>query len=448
MNGVREGTEGIAKFLDVLRNLPLWLFAGLAIGTGVILGVPQIALVLPASLHPSVVITCVLSGALAIAQATALTVGWVHRWRASRIARKTFHLTANAMQSHWSASRQADDSIVTQVAVRMLAKNLTDLPVALTGCRLIWPRIRGEVVHEDVSVRAVDRNIYGTAAESGHFIPGHMSLPASAHIMIRGVPWPKPKKVVHVTVGVKDDEGNEQKIKLRMRVMPSVESIAKPRPLELVSDIADPVERQVAAVLQAELPRYEKIGRRVGGLGSIHLVVGGKPLPAATADSWNPDSPKPQSIAENPEAAALGSDNLEALLAVYSGLASDDERQRFAAALLDRLDAEKGYLSVSYFIVCVLWKIGKLSEALASAKANLPQGEIKVFGLSNVLMLLNMLLRYRYPDFDDEALDQIERFLRGLNEHPFQIPEKIAAIRAMRLRERATSQSSGVVSAS
>jgi hypothetical protein len=56
-----------------------------------------------------------------------------------------------------------------------------------------------------------------------------------------------------------------------------------------------------------------------------------------------------------------------------------------------------------------------------------------VFGLSNALMLLNGLLRYRHPDFTDEMLDDIERFLVGLKEHPFQIPEKLAAIRTARL---------------
>jgi hypothetical protein len=60
---------------------------------------------------------------------------------------------------------------------------------------------------------------------------------------------------------------------------------------------------------------------------------------------------------------------------------------------------------------------------------------MKAFGLSNTLMLLNGLLRYRYPDFPNEMLDEIERFLNGMNEHSFQIPEKIAAIRAMRLRQ-------------
>jgi len=436
VNGVGEGTEGLARFLDVLRNLPLWIFVGFAIGTGILLGVPTISLALPPSLRPWIIIICVLTSALTATQATALTVGWFYRRRVSLTTRKSFHLTAEAVQSHWSAARQSDDSIITQVVLRMLVKNLTDRPLALAKCRLIRPKIRGEVVYEEVSVRAVDRNIYGTAAESAHLIPGHMSLPASAHIMIRGVPWPKPKREVRVIVGVKDDEGNEQKIKLKMRVMPSAGSIAKPQPLELVSDIADPVERQVAVVLQSEMHRYEKVGRRVGGLGSIHLAIDGKPLPGTTTDSWNPVSPEPQSISANPEVVQLRSDNLEALLTMYSRLSTDDDRERFAAALLERLGKEKGYLAISYFIVCVLWRIGKLSEALAQAKVSLHQGEIKVFGLSNVLMLLNMLLRYKYIDFDDDAIDKIEHFLQGLCEHPFQIPEKIAAIRATRLLER------------
>jgi hypothetical protein len=305
------------------------------------------------------------------------------------------------------------------------------------SARLIWPKVRGEIVHEDGSVRAVDREIYGTAAESGHLIPPHAGLPASVLIMIRGELWRKPGKEIHATVGVKDDEGNEQRVKVRMRVIPCAGSFVNRPASELVAQIADPIEREVVSVLQAELPRYEKHGRRVGGLGSIHLLIGGKVFDGATTDSWNPNSAKNQSITDNPEAVELQSDNLEALLAVYSGLGQDDEKARFASALLDRLDPGKGYLSISYFIVCALWKIGRLREALARAKTSLPQGEIKVFGLSNVLMLLNMLLRYRYTDFDNDALDETERLLLGLNEHAFQIPEKIAAIRTMRLRERA-----------
>jgi hypothetical protein len=149
-------------------------------------------------------------------------------------------------------------------------------------------------------------------------------------------------------------------------------------------------------------------------------------------DSWSPNSPKNQSISDNPEAFALRSDNLEALMSYYKRLTDPADQDQFASALLARMDG-KDYLRVTYFIVCVLWKIGRLRQALERAKASLPQGEIKAFGISNTLMLFNGLLRHRHGDFTNDMLDDIEKFLIGLKEHSFQIPEKIAAIRTLRL---------------
>jgi len=92
-----------------------------------------------------------------------------------------------------------------------------------------------------------------------------------------------------------------------------------------------------------------------------------------------------------------------------------------------------GYACVAYLIVLVLWKIGLLGEALEAAMFGLPEDDRKDFGLSNALMMLNGLLRYRHPDFTPDMLDTIERFLQGSQEHSFRIPQKIAAIRAQRL---------------
>ena len=104
-------------------------------------------------------------------------------------------------------------------------------------------------------------------------------------------------------------------------------------------------------------------------------------------------------IESDPDAASLKSDNLEALTGFYKGLSSEEERVRFVKALLDRLDANRGYLAVSYFIVAVLWSVGALADALQKARRDLPAGESRVFGLSNILMLLNGLLKYRPSDF-------------------------------------------------
>ena len=129
----------------------------------------------------------------------------------------------------------------------------------------------------------------------------------------------------------------------------------------------------------------------------------------------------------------LKSDNLDALLSFYRGLMTGAERSRFAGALLQRLDGKKGYLDVSYFIVAVLFRTDYLGEALRKAKADLPLNDSKLWGLSNVLMLINGLLKYRHPEFTSEMLDEVERMIHGLDEHPFLIPAKLAAIRANRL---------------
>lgn len=334
----------------------------------------------------------VVFGVLALARTGALLLEKIPAWRKVRDGRRRFYLSAEPQQSFWSSAKQADDSIVTQVVVRFIAKNLTSEPLGLARARLITPRIHGEIVHEDVGVRAVNSNIYGDAAHSGHVIPPRMSLPATASVMVRGVPWWKPKKQVRVRIGIIDDEGAEEILTLDLRVF-SGKPVEPARPaIELVSSIANPVEREVATVLQAEMSRYEKCGRRVGGLGSVRLVIDGREMVGVGNDSWNPNSPKNQSISEVPPTCDLRSDNLDALMVFYERLTAP-EKQQFAEALLARLDG-RAYLPVSYFIVCVLWKIGKLKVALAKAKKDLPQGEIKVFGLSNVLMLLNGLLRY------------------------------------------------------
>src|SRR5260370_35114840 len=98
-------------------------------------------------------------------------------------------------------------------------------------------------------------------------------------------------------------------------------------------------------------------GRGVGGLGSVYIAYRGQSFTGMGGDSWTPNSHINQLIVSDPEAASLKSDNLEALLGFYRGLGSDEDRQRFVNALLDRLDDQRGYLAVSYFIVCVLWSV-------------------------------------------------------------------------------------------
>jgi hypothetical protein len=287
-------------------------------------------------------------------------------------------------------------------------------------------------------VRAADSNLYGTAVHSGHTIPPREALPASVALIIRGVPKRTGEQTLNVTLGVSNDEGYEQRARVALRGFPKPKQPGAVS-LEAVSGIKEQVVRDVVVVLQSESNRYSKCGRERGGLGSIHIAYRGRQIMGAGGgDGWSPDSSRDQNLAQDPSAATLRSDNLDSLIAIHSQLSTEAERAQFVAALTDRLNNKIGYLSVAYFIVCGLWKVGHFKEALHHAKAHLPVAENKVFGLSNVLFLINGLLRYRYPDFTPEMIDDIEGFIHGLREHTFQIAEKIASIRALRLRGQLT----------
>lgn len=248
----------------------------------------------------------------------------------------------------------------------------------------------------------------------------------------KGKSWKSPVILV-------DQYGNRHKIKNCVFRSLVVDKPEPPKdPEEYPYEMADPIEKEVVSVLKAELSRYAMCGRICGGLGSIQIIYQGHPMTGVGGDSWTPNSPLNQVIVTDPENASLTSDNLEVLVGFYRGLRTDAERARFVKVLLDRLDAKRGYLAVSYFIIAALWKIGRYADGLHKAKRDLPENETRVFGLSNVLMLLNGLLKYRYPDFSNHMLDETERMIHGLKEHTFLIPAKLAAVRARRLQEKAT----------
>jgi hypothetical protein len=125
----------------------------------------------------------------------------------------------------------------------------------------------------------------------------------------------------------------------------------------MVSSISNPIEREVASVLQAELSRYDKRSRSVGGLGSIHLVVNGHEMTGVGNDSWNPNSPKNQSISDNLNAAELRSDNLDALLGFYGRLTTVEEKASicFGAARPDGWKSIPPYHIFQYLCALENW---------------------------------------------------------------------------------------------
>jgi hypothetical protein len=182
--------------------------------------------------------------------------------------------------------------------------------------------------------------------------------------------------------------------------------------------------------LKDELSRYAEHGRLIGGFGSITLTYHGRTLEGLGWVWRQQGLLRRQSIIPDPEGAQVASDNADALIRRYEGL-NNDERQRFTNALLRRLSRQTEYAPIGYFIVYVLFRIGKLSESLHEAAANL-RGD-QSLGFSEIMRLLDGLLHVAHPSFSADMLDEIEAFVEGLSEDTSQIRERIAAIRADRI---------------
>jgi hypothetical protein len=329
----------------------------------------------------------------------------------------------------WHMGKKGDEPVM-QVVGSMLVTNIATIPVRITRAELRYGFFgRKRVVGMVMVSRQLRENIYGM-----YDIASHETRKLEFDFWVYPPVASLTEAFIPYQVKFFDQFGNSHSVKhLAFRSDAPKNDTAPKEPEEHLYAITDPIEQQVASVLKAEIRRYQVCGRSAGGLGSIHIVYRSQAMSGVGGDSWKPGSPENQLIARDTEAASLNSDNLDTLVRVYESYESENDRERFVKALLDRLGARKGYLSVSYFIVCVLWKIGYLSQALEKAKCDLPMGETRVFGLGNVLMLFNGLLRYRHNDFTNSMLDELERFIHELSEHTFLISEKIAAIRAMRL---------------
>ena len=233
-----------------------------------------------------------------------------------------------------------------------------------------------------------------------------------------------------------DNLGNRHKtrrVTFSCRVRAESEEAAPPR--EPVYEIADPVVKKVVSILKAEIDRYAAFGRPSGGLGSVQTVYDGETLKAVGSDWRDADSPAQQEIVVTPAEGAIQSEYVEALLGVWQELKTPEERETFIDSLLDRLGRGTEYSAVAYLIGLVLFRVGKLGDGIAKARKDLAGDQ--VHGFSNLLRVIDGLLRFEHASFSDVLLDRLEQTLEGVEEHPFRVPQRIAAVRAHRLKSQA-----------
>jgi len=240
---------------------------------------------------------------------------------------------------------------------------------------------------------------------------------------------------VVVDVVVIDNFEDEHRVR-RVTFHPPPPKKVKPTlPSEPLHAIADAVEKQVASVLKAEVARYARAGRGQGGIGSVYTIREGRTIAGVPSDSWTHGSHENSYIVSEPGAAEIKSDNVEALVTLYTRLATEEERLSFVKALTSRLRRDTEYAPVGYLAMLVLQQIGYLGDALSHAKEYLRGDREGEYCFDELVRVLAAMLSYQHHVFSDGELDEIERFVEGLTEYAYEVPARLAAVRAYRVRQ-------------
>ncbi|MFC1590411.1 hypothetical protein ACFL42_02830 [Candidatus Omnitrophota bacterium] len=340
-----------------------------------------------------------------------------------KVPKETLRFVCIPQQCWWCMGKSSG-SPAMQVVSHWHVTNITDEDVTLCGTRVRKPRVNGFVM-----VRHPNSNIYG-----GYNIPPRFTTEASADFWIQP-PTKKVGEALILDLEFLDQYGNVHRAKKITFRPPQPKKKDTSPPMEPIPTINDPTEKEVVSVLQNELHRYRECGRRAGGggLGSVILNYRSRVIIGVGSDSRKANSPEQQSIVSDPQNAKISSDNGAVLINYYQTL-SIMQKRRFVDVLLSRISKDNAYSPVGYFFLFVGYHIGVMNEVLQQAKNHLK--EDGVYGFSNLLRLLDGFLRYEYPNFTTETLDDIDVFLQGIEEYTFRISERIRAIRTYLLSKR------------
>lgn len=332
-------------------------------------------------------------------------------------------------ESWWYMGKVGDQPAM-QVVTKWLITNRTSRPVLLVD---VWLRSTSPLRRRRINGTVLTANDSGLFSGDFPLLPG-VPTPVLADFWVFP-PLCEDGEEFKVIVTFQDQLKRKCTARrARIRGSPKQKPEARQSPpKEQLSAIPDLVERKVATVLKAEVDRYGHCGRRVGGLGSVETTYEGRTSHGIPTQWWPEMDAGLQAIANDPDNASIESDNLEALLSIYGELETDDERQRFREALLLRVSKHTEYAPVGYLTLLVFLRLGDIREVIEKAKRDL-QGDAG-HGFSDLLILLDGLLRLDHPSFTDEMLDEIEEFVNGLDEHTFHIEERVNAIRALRIGE-------------
>lgn len=365
-------------------------------------------------------------------------IPWLKHWLNRPI------IVPHQRQNWWHMGRTGDQKPAMQVVSYWYITNPTDLPIRILNTCISRHRISGHV-----SIKDINSEYHGS-----YPIPPHATTDLHADFWIHP-PICKEGKDLKVDISFIDSFGQERRVKnVKIASDKKKRIIPKSFQTEAIYQIEHDIEKKVAAVLKDEISRYKKYGRSSGEMGSTYAMCEGRKIKSIYQDGWSSSkSGERQEIVSNPDNSHLYSENGDTLTEYYNKITDNREKELFINSLLSRLDREKEYYCVSYLIIYVLFRIGKLNEGLVAAKLRLqkklpkqsfwgrilkkPTNELlephQRYGFSDALGMINGLLRYEHQSFTEIELDLLEEFISDLKEHTFSIEEKINSIRSFRL---------------
>lgn len=437
----------VSSFLSVLRTLPVWLLAGLALAGYAVLFTPTVGGIDLATFRTEwgiwVWIGALTFSILAVVRSIDASVNsYLARRRAGD--RRALRLVPLQRECWWHLAKQRDDSFVSQISLHIEAANVTDRPVRIVKARLVRSA-GGNLMQSSVLLPQAGSPYHSER----HAVPPHGTATASLHMMVRGAlaPQGRPLRAGIVLTDQFGDEYQVKKISVpshdrplprqpwTTRLISGLRRLAKFREARRPGPdnaLPPPSEWQhggkfenVDLILNEERRNYAANGRGRGGLGSLDVTLQSEPN-----SGWTKGGTVPALLWEMDRAKTIESPNATRLLKSHAAL-DDAGKIALEQYLLSHLHKGSAYADVAYFIFFALHRMGQTVPALEAARSRL-SGD-KVFGYSNVLGTLSAIVSHEHAAIDPGLYPQIVNALAGDPEYNFRLIEKINLARIQQL---------------
>ena len=424
----------VSSILAVVRTLPIWLLAGLALAGYAILYAPALGGVDPREFRSNwgvwIWAVALTFSILAVVRGIDAVVR-CYLARRSVGDRRALRLIPLQRQCWWHLAMQRDESFISQIALDVEATNITDQPVRIVKARITRPRNR-ELVQS-----MVDLPREGSPYHSErHPVPLHGTATASVHLMVRGALAAKGKPI-RVTIVLTDQFGDEydlKKIRIPTRDQPDpklplkerLSACSKQLFQRKVPDDVTPAALEwqhngkfakVDSILNEERRIFAANGRERGGLGSFNVTLQSEPN-----FGWTEVGKIPALLWDKDKAKVVKSSNATRLLKQYQGLSAAGKGD-LEQYLLSHLNKASPYADIAYFIFFCLHRMGHTLRAVENAKRSL-RGD-KVYGYSNVLGLLAALISHEHFAMDTNLFNSLPELLTDQADREFRLIEKI-----------------------